>query len=143
MIFVIGADGAIEQMIVGVGGFLGIGEKNVAVDYKTAEWAEKNGDRWLVVGMSKEELGAAPAFDPTPYEPAQPVAAAEPAAPAAPADNSTTAMTPAPAAPADTAQAPAAAPAAPADTAQAPAAPAADATSTCGHRQVDSHRGSG
>jgi len=127
---VIGADGAIEQMIVGVGGFLGIGEKNVAVDYKTAEWAEKNGDRWLVVGMSKEELGAAPAFDPTPYEPAQPVAAAEPAAPAAPADNSTTAMTPAPAAPADTAQAPAAAPAAPADTAQAPAAPAADATST-------------
>ena len=101
---VIGADGAIEQMIVGVGGFLGIGEKNVAVDYKTAEWAEKNGDRWLVVGMSKEELGAAPAFDPTPYEPAQPVAAAEPAAPAAPADNSTTAMTPAPAAPADTAQ---------------------------------------
>ena len=110
---VIAADGAIEQMIVGVGGFLGIGEKNVAVDYKTAEWAEKNGDRWLVVGMSKEELGAAPAFDPTPYEPAQPVAAAEPAAPAAPADNSTTAMTPAPAAPADTAQAPAAAPAAP------------------------------
>ena len=72
---VIGPNGAVEELVVGVGGFLGMGEKDVAVDYKTAEWAEKNGDRWLVVAMSKEELEAAPTFDRMPYEPAAPVAA--------------------------------------------------------------------
>jgi sporulation protein YlmC with PRC-barrel domain len=112
----IGANGTVDQLVIGVGGFLGIGEKDVAIDYKTAEWAEKNGDRWLVVGMSKEELEAAPAFDRAPYEPAAAVATA----PAAPATTDT-AMQPAPAAPAatDAAQAPATPPA---DTAQAPAA---------------------
>lgn len=128
---VIGANGAIEQLIVGVGGFLGIGEKDVAVDYKKAEWAEKNGDRWLVVAMSKADLEAAPVFDRAPYEPVQPVAANDPAmqpAPAAPAD--TTAEAPAATPPADTtAEAPAATP--PADTtAQAPAPAAPDAAAT-------------
>jgi len=119
---VLGANGTVDQLIVGVGGFLGIGEKDVAVDYKTAEWAEKDGDRWLVVGMSKEELEAAPAFDRTPYEPIAPVAAAVPAAP--PAASTETAMQPAPATPpaADTAQAPAADPGAPAPDAAATAA---------------------
>ncbi len=123
---VIGANGAIEQIVVGVGGFLGIGEKDVSIDYKSAEWAEKDGDRWLVVAMSKEELEAAPAFDRTPYEPVAPVAAAAPATQPAPATTDT-AMQPAPAT-TDTAAAPAAT--APADTAQAPAAtdPAAPKT---------------
>ena len=90
-------------MIVGVGGFLGIGEKDVSVDYKTAEWAEKNGDRWLVVAMSKEELEAAPAFDRAPYEPTPPVAATDPAMqPAAPAPADQIADAPAATPPADT-----------------------------------------
>lgn len=89
---VIGANGAVDKIIVGVGGFLGIGEKNVAIDYNTAKWAEKNGDRWLVVGMTKQELEAAPTFDTSAYKPA-PVAANDalpPAtnpAPMAPAEN--------------------------------------------------------
>ena len=42
------------------------------------DWAEKDGDRWLVVAMTKEQLDAQPAFDRTPYEPAPaPVAATD------------------------------------------------------------------
>ncbi len=121
---VIAADGKVESVIVGVGGFLGIGEKNVAVNYSDIDWAEKNGDRWLVVSMTKEQLESQPAFDAAPYQ-------AAPAVAAAPATDQT-AM-----APATDAMAPAATtadPAMPADTtAQAadPAAPmATDATKT-------------
>jgi len=127
---VIGADGGIDSVVIGVGGFLGIGEKNVAFDYDKIEWAEKDGDRWIVVAGSKEELEALPAFDRAPYDPAPaPVAATEPAAP--PAD--TTAQAPAPAA--DPA-APAAQ--APADTmAQAPAAEAPAATDNTATAAID------
>lgn len=125
---VVGEDGMVSAVVVGVGGFLGIAEKNVAVDYKQMSWAEQNGDRWLVVETSKEALEALPNFDRTPYQPAAPVASTDTMAPA-PTD--TTAAAPAPAD--KTAAAPAPAPAdqaAPADqSAQAPAdttAPAAN-----------------
>jgi sporulation protein YlmC with PRC-barrel domain len=62
--------GKAKSMVIGVGGFLGIGEKKVAYDFGKLQWAEKNGDRWLVAETSKEELKAQPAFDPAPYEPA-------------------------------------------------------------------------
>jgi sporulation protein YlmC with PRC-barrel domain len=55
---VIGPDGKVESVVIGVGGFLGIGEKNVAVNYGEVEWAEQNGDRWLVVNTTKEQLQA-------------------------------------------------------------------------------------
>lgn len=102
---VINATGNIEQVVVGVGGFLGIGEKNVALPYNEIKWSERDGDRWIVVSATKDQLQAQPDFDRRPYEPA--VAAAPAAAPAA-----TDTMAQAPAtttAPADTtAQAPAA-----------------------------------
>ncbi|WP_442582254.1 PRC-barrel domain-containing protein [Mesorhizobium sp. ASY16-5R] len=104
---VIGSNGAVESVIIGVGGFLGLGEKNVAMNYGDIKWAEKDGDRWIVVNATKDQLQAQAEFDRRPYDPA-----------AAPAGD-TTAMAPAPA---DTTTAPA-----PADTAMAPAAPA-DAT---------------
>jgi sporulation protein YlmC with PRC-barrel domain len=75
------ADGKIQAVVVGVGGFLGIGEKNVAVDFAELDWAEKNGDRWLVAPTTKEQLEALPAFDPAPYEPAT-VASTDTGAPA-------------------------------------------------------------
>jgi sporulation protein YlmC with PRC-barrel domain len=157
---VIAADGAVDSVIIGVGGFLGIGEKDVAVKFGELDWAEKDGDRWLVVAMTKEQLEAQPAFDRSPYDPAvAPVAAVDPAAPVAPSADQTTAQAPAePVAPADpmapattdqTAQAPAepavpADPAAPApstaETAQAPAdpaAPAAPATDTVTTAAID------
>ena len=128
---VIGADGNIEAVVVGVGGFLGIGEKDVAVDFAQLEWAERDGDRWLVAPMTKEQLETQAAFDRSAYEPEQPVASTEPAPPAggvAPAPD-TTAEAPAPAEPAApapdaTAEAPATTTPVPETTTQAPAEPA-------------------
>jgi sporulation protein YlmC with PRC-barrel domain len=133
---VIGADGNIEAVVVGVGGFLSIGEKDVAVDFAQLDWAEREGDRWLVVPMSKEQLEAQTAFDRSAYMP-ETVAATEPstttttapdataeapAEPAMPAPDATAAAPAEPAKPAEqTAQTPA-----PAD----PAAPAATDTTT-------------
>jgi sporulation protein YlmC with PRC-barrel domain len=60
---VITPEGDVASIIVGVGGFLGIGEKDVSVSYDTIEWVDRDGDRWLVANMTREQLEAAPAFD--------------------------------------------------------------------------------
>lgn len=60
---VIDAGGQVVSVIVGVGGFLGMGEKKVAVSYDSIEWVERNGDRWLVANMTREQLEAAPEFN--------------------------------------------------------------------------------
>jgi sporulation protein YlmC with PRC-barrel domain len=114
---VVGANGEVESIVIGVGGFLGIGEKNVAVNYSEVDWAERDGDRWLVVPTTKEQLEAQADFDRRAYDPAPATTAGTDTAPA----TDDTAMAPAPVAPAD--------PAAPADdqTATAPADPAAPA----------------
>ncbi|TRC76848.1 PRC-barrel domain containing protein [Mesorhizobium sp. WSM4307] len=94
-------DGMAKSVVIGVGGFLGVGAKNVAFDYDKLQWAEKNGDRWLVAQTSKDELKAHAEFDSKPYGPAPaPATSTDAAAPKAPATT-------------DTAQAPAAAPAEP------------------------------
>lgn len=128
---VLAADGKVESIVVGVGGFLGIGEKNVAVEYATLDWAEQDGDRWIVIEASKEQLEALPDFDRAPYEPTPaPVASTE--APATGTSTDTTAMapaTPAPTTSTETADAPTADDAMKADeTAEAPAADAPAAT---------------
>ncbi|WP_217572950.1 PRC-barrel domain-containing protein [Mesorhizobium sp. GbtcB19] len=76
------SSGKAKSAIIGVGGFLGVGTKDVAFDYGKLEWAEKNGDRWLVAKTSKDELNAQPAFDRKPYDPApaQSTDATQPAA---------------------------------------------------------------
>ncbi|RWL85965.1 MAG: PRC-barrel domain containing protein [Mesorhizobium sp.] len=89
------SSGKAKSAIIGVGGFLGVGKKDVAFDYAKLEWAEKNGDRWLVVKSTKDELNALPAFDRKPYDPA-PAQSADATQPA----NNTTAQAPA-AAPAE------------------------------------------
>ncbi|MEP6564370.1 MAG: PRC-barrel domain-containing protein [Mesorhizobium sp.] len=106
-------EGKAQSLIIGVGGFLGIGEKSVAYDFAKAEWAEKNGDRWLVAKASKEELQALPDFDRKVYD----------LAPATTASNDV-------AAPAPTAAAPTATPAPMDKTAEAPAATAPDVKAT-------------
>lgn len=60
---VMGPDGGAQAVLLGVGGFLGIGEKDVAVDYQRLQWIDRDGEKWLAVKASKEELEAAPAFD--------------------------------------------------------------------------------
>lgn len=59
---VINEAGATEALVVGVGGFLGIGEKDVAVNFDRASWSERDGSKILVVSMTKQDLEAAPAF---------------------------------------------------------------------------------
>jgi hypothetical protein len=66
---VIDKDGKIQSLVVGVGGFLGVAEKSVAMPYNEMKWAERQGDRWIVVTATKEQLDAMPAFDRTPYMP--------------------------------------------------------------------------
>lgn len=58
---VINENGGVAAVIVGVGGFLGVGEKKVAVDYKQLQWvvAADNTER-LVLETTKEALNAAP-----------------------------------------------------------------------------------
>jgi len=90
------ASGNAKSAIIGVGGFLGVGKKDVAFDYGKLEWAEKNGDRWLVAKSTKDELSALPAFDRKPYDPAP----AQSADASQPANNTTTTQAPA-AAPAE------------------------------------------
>jgi sporulation protein YlmC with PRC-barrel domain len=96
---VIGENGEIAAVVIGVGGFLGIGEKNVAVKYSELQWvvADDNTERF-VLPTSKDALEAAPDFkaeDQTPPPDAVPAADATPAdnGAMAPADNN--AMAPA------------------------------------------------
>jgi sporulation protein YlmC with PRC-barrel domain len=100
---VIDKDGKVESIVIGVGGFLGLGEKSVAMDFNNIKWAEKNGDRWIVVSGTKDELNALPAFDRKPYDvqPA-PATATDTTAPAPATDQSASTE-----APATTEQAPA------------------------------------
>ncbi|RWO29757.1 MAG: PRC-barrel domain containing protein [Mesorhizobium sp.] len=97
-------NGQAKSVVIGVGGFLGVGAKNVAFDYNKLQWAERNGDRWLIAETTKDELTAQPDFDRKPYDPAP--AATTATAPAPSTSTDTTAQN-APAAPADSAAAPA------------------------------------
>ncbi|MBZ9922919.1 PRC-barrel domain containing protein [Mesorhizobium sp. B2-7-3] len=78
-------EGKAQSLIIGVGGFLGMGEKNVAYDFAKAQWAQKNGDRWLVAQTTKEELQAQPDFNRKAYDPAPATTASNEPAPTAPA----------------------------------------------------------
>ena len=55
-------DGRLSTAIIGVGGFLGVGEKDVAVPFKTLKISEKGGDRYLVINATKEALEKAPGY---------------------------------------------------------------------------------
>jgi sporulation protein YlmC with PRC-barrel domain len=60
---ILSKDGQAEAVVIGVGGFLGIGEKNVAVQYDKVEVTGEKGDERFVLDASKESLEGAPAFD--------------------------------------------------------------------------------
>jgi sporulation protein YlmC with PRC-barrel domain len=54
--------GKISTVIIGVGGFLGMGEKQVGMAYDTLTYTDKDGQRVITVPLTKEALLAAPAF---------------------------------------------------------------------------------
>lgn len=80
---VFSADGQITAVIIGVGGFLGIGEKAVAVDFHSLEFtlAHDNTERW-VVPTTAEALTNAPDFVWAEDEPVDPALPADGMAPA-------------------------------------------------------------
>src|SRR5262245_56977274 len=58
-------EGRVSTVIVGVGGMLGVGEKDVAVPFNALKIAEKSGDRYLrylVMNTTKEALEKAPGY---------------------------------------------------------------------------------
>jgi PRC-barrel domain len=55
--------GQVSTLIVGFGGFLGAGEKDVAVPFDAVRVTAKNNNRWYpVMNTTKDELKSAPGF---------------------------------------------------------------------------------
>ena len=58
----VGPDGKVQALVIGVGGFLGLGEKNVAIAYS---FLEKNGaitPSRITLNVTEQDLRSAPAF---------------------------------------------------------------------------------
>jgi len=92
---VLDSDGTIAAVIVGVGGFLGVGEKNVAVPYADLQWSTAaDGSNRAVMTTTKDDLATAPDF----IWPPDASEATPPLGDAGPSSNDAgSAMTPAPA----------------------------------------------
>jgi len=63
---IVSNDGEVQFAIVGVGGFLGIGEKSVAVKMDNIKVLHEKGEgdgRYLLVALSQEQLENAPSFE--------------------------------------------------------------------------------
>lgn len=58
---ILDANGQAKQLVISSGGFLGIGEKQVAVDYSAANWDSQN-NRLNLAGMSRDDVKAMPDF---------------------------------------------------------------------------------
>ena len=54
--------GKVVALIVGVGGFLGAGEKDVAVPFEAVHPTMKDKKWWLVMNTTKDSLKSAPGF---------------------------------------------------------------------------------
>jgi len=55
-------EGRVTAVIIGVGGFLGMGEKDVAVPFNSVRASEKNDKWYLVLNTTKDALKQAPGF---------------------------------------------------------------------------------
>lgn len=58
----IDSDGEIAALIIGVGGFLGLGEKNVAVSFDAVRRVERDDSWHLVMNTTKDALEGAPDY---------------------------------------------------------------------------------
>ena len=54
--------GRVTSIVIGVGGFLGMGAKSVALPYQAITYGEKGGERQIVVPLTKDVLQAAPDY---------------------------------------------------------------------------------
>jgi sporulation protein YlmC with PRC-barrel domain len=62
---VMGADGKVTAAVIGVGGFLGMGEKEVAVPFEMLKVVHKDNSWHLAMDTTKEALMAAPNYETT------------------------------------------------------------------------------
>jgi ribonucleotide monophosphatase NagD (HAD superfamily) len=61
---VLGTDKKVDAVIIDVGGFLGVGEKEVAVGMDNLKFmTDKNNNRYLYTNFTKEQLEAQAAYD--------------------------------------------------------------------------------
>ena len=51
--------GQVDALVVGVGGFLGAGEKDVAVPFSAIKWTTKDNKNYLTMSATKDDLKAA------------------------------------------------------------------------------------
>lgn len=54
--------GKVTGLVIGVGGFLGAGEKDVIVPFTAVKTAKKNDKWWLTLDQTKDDLKNAPGF---------------------------------------------------------------------------------
>jgi sporulation protein YlmC with PRC-barrel domain len=59
---IVSRDGKVDGLVVGVGGFLGIGEKDVAIEMSEIKMMETETGIKLMMDANKDELAAAPEF---------------------------------------------------------------------------------
>jgi sporulation protein YlmC with PRC-barrel domain len=87
---IVNTDGTVQGVVIGVGGFLGIGEKDVAIEMKNLTLTPQadGGAPRLVLNATKEDLEAAPEFKSAADQ------AAESEQPAQPMTNQTTTTVP-------------------------------------------------
>ena len=62
---VLSSNGNITTAVIGVGGFLGVGQKDVAVPFKDLKISLRNGRQWLALNRTKEDLQSAAAYEPS------------------------------------------------------------------------------
>ena len=61
---VVGTDGAIKSAVIGVGGFLGLGEKDVALGFEDLRFVRDDNDNIKVIAnVTKETLASAPDYE--------------------------------------------------------------------------------
>ncbi len=61
----IDSNGTVTGAIIGVGGFLGAGQKDVVIPFKELKASTRDGKDWLVLNRTKDELKRAPAVNNT------------------------------------------------------------------------------
>jgi sporulation protein YlmC with PRC-barrel domain len=61
----IDSNGKVTGAIIGVGGFLGVAQKDVVIPFKELKVSTRDGKDWLVLNRTKDELKTAPAYNNT------------------------------------------------------------------------------
>ncbi len=64
---VISPEGEVQALVIGVGGFLGIGQKDVAIEYGLVSWTELDANRYMIVETDADALKILPEFDRTAF----------------------------------------------------------------------------